>query len=301
MKTQKYSSFQENFDYKTDVPLDTHNPNLPKMPIQSEFGQQDYKPFYEYRQPWRSTFFESQGVARHKENQTIQDIARIETEYAHIQPLVNREMSKNAEVYIDLLRSQNNQLFYNGRAGMQTSSLYPGTRFTTDYNKQMDIKYSKYYHVNEQNPAYVGSDGLPNCQLMKDTFRPCKKSLTDNQFKMCDVVGGEIIPTGLYCSPKNGHVTMPINPRRPNEDASFGLIFDEQSRVATKVFPEIITVVRKILSKINMEGFTTDKQAFAFKQKLEHTVSNPITKVFVRSLVMYTYLGKVYLLPNLPY
>lgn len=276
-----------------------YNPNLPKMPVQSKFGKHDYAPFYEFRQPWRSTYHESQGVAKHKENKSAQDLARISNEYAHIQPMLNSALNENAQLYMDLVASQETEMFYNGYAGMGEGSLFPGVRFTTDYNNKISEQFSKFVKINEMNPAYVKYGGVPDTNLMVNTFRPCKE--VNGKFYFCDVMPYEPIYNGLYCSPKNRYVSMPINNRHPDLDSSFGLIFDENSRVAHKVFPEIIKVVRDVLSVVNKNGFESNHDAFTFKANLENKVINPITKTFVNSLVIYSNGLKYYLLPNMPY
>ena len=278
---------------------DEYNPNLPKMPLKNNDNKYIYKPFYEFRQPWRSTFFESQGIAKHKENKSVQDLARLDDEHAHIQPLINSAFIKNANRYADLIRSQDYKLFYNGAAGLGTSSLYKGVRFTNNYNQNVDIKYGKYNYINAYNPAYVDSNGIPNTTSMRNTYRPCKK--IDNNWYYCDLAKPEPIHRGLYCSPKNGFHTMPINRARPRSDASFGLIFDEDSRIATKPFPEIIEVVTKMLPEVNTNGFNSDDEAFKFKDYLSREVVNPITSTFVSSLVTVKATNdRVYLVPNMP-
>lgn len=282
------------------TPVDPkYNPNLPKMPLQSEFGKNDYAPFWEFRQPWRSTYHESQGVAKHKVNKSAQDLARIDREYANIQPILNRALNENAETYMDLVASQEAEMFYNGYAGMGEGSFFPGVRFTNHYNNQISEQYSKYVKINEMNPAYIGVNGVPDTRLIANTFRPCAER--DGKFYFSDVMPPQLVFTGLYCSPKNGYLSMPINRRHPNLDSSFGLIFDEDSRIAHKPFPEIVKVVQKVLSKINVEGFSTHNEVLMFKANLEQNVINPITKVFVRSLVIYSNGNKYYLLPNMPY
>lgn len=278
---------------------DEYNPNLPKMPLKTNDNKYLYKPFYEYKQPWRSTYYESQGITKHKENKSIQDLARLDDEYAHIQPLLNSALSQNAEVYTDLIRAQDYKLFYNGGAGLGTSSLFKGVRFTNNYNNNVDVKYSKYNYINQYNPAYVDSNGEPDTNAMRNTYRPCKK--IGDKWYYCDLVNPEPLHTGLYCSPKNGFHSMPINRLRPNSDASFGVIFDEDSRIATKPFQEIVEVVTKVLPEVNVVGFKNKEEAFRFKDYLSKEVVNPITSTFVSGLVTVTANnGKVYLVPNMP-
>lgn len=285
---------------KTCMVPDEYNPNLPKMPLKDNDNKYIYKPFYEFRQPWRSTYYESQGIAKHKENKTAQDMARLSDEYAHVQPLLNKALTQNAEVYADLVRAQDYKLFYNGYAGAGTSSLFKGVRFTDGYNQQIDTKWSKYLYRNDFNPAYVNTTtGVPNIVLMRNTYRPCKK--INGEWYYCDLAIPEPVHKGLYCSPKNSFHTMPVNPARPGEDASFGLVFDEDSRIANKPFPEIIEVVTKILPEVNKNGFDTPKDAYKFKEYLTKLVVNPITSTFVSSLVLSpANNGRVYLVPNMP-
>lgn len=278
---------------------DEYNPNLPKMPLKTTDNKYLYKAFYEYKQPWRSTYYESQGIAKHKENKSVQDLARLDDEYAHIQPLINNAFIQNAEVYNDLIRSQDYKLFYNGAAGSGTSSLFKGVRFTNNYNNMADIKYGKYSYVNGYNPAYVDSTGEPDTNAMRNTFRPCMK--IENKWYYCDTVKPEPIHNGLYCSPKNSFHSMPVNKLRQNSDSSFGIIFDEDSRIATKPFPEIVEVVTKVLPEINTKGFANSEDAFKFKDYLSKEVVNPITSTFVSGLVSVTANnGRVYLVPNMP-
>jgi hypothetical protein len=94
---------------------------------------------------------------------------------------------------------------------------------------------------------------------------------------------------------------MPINPKRPGEDASFGVIFDEGSRVATKPFQEIVEMITKTLVRANTNGFGSEKEANNFKDIIAKNSVNPIASTFASSLVVVKgNNGRAYLLPNMP-
>lgn len=282
-----------------DSGADEYNPNLPKMPLRLNNDKIVYMPFYEFRQPWRSTYYESQGISKMKENDSIKDYARLEYEYGHVQPLLNDALIQNGTNYSDILKSQDSKLFYNGYAGMGTSSLFKGVRFTSNFNNEADIKFGKYMYVNNYNPAFLDESGLPDLSAMRNTYRPC--IFIDGYWKYADLVKPEPLHNGLYCSTKNSFHSMPINPKRPGEDASFGIIFDEDSRVATKPFQEIVEMVTKTLVVANQNGFGSEKEANNFKDIIIKNSVNPITATFASSLVtVKAKNGRVYVLPNMP-
>jgi hypothetical protein len=281
----------------SDLLKATNNPNIPKIPVRKD-GKSDFLPFYEYKQPWRSSYYESTGISQQKLEKTVNDLSQIPAEYSNVQTLVNENLMTNAKKYSELVNEQNMSVFHGGKAGIETPTLYNGYRLPEGVDNSA-FGYDNYIKKFDAVPAFVGSNGYPDIISMENTFRPCKE--VNKVFIYADTYDEKSIYPGLRCSPRTGYLTMPIDTKEPGLDKTFSFFANSSQRVPAKVHPDIVKIVQEYLPIINKTGFFLFEEAVKYKEKLPENIGSQSGKLFLDSLIIFKLRNRHFILPSMAY
>lgn len=247
----------------------------------------DETAFLEYNQPHRSTDHTSKGEAYAKFLNAVKTIYSIPSELITNQNVINQTVLNNATPYNDATRRHNLDSFYTGQSSQTSSSPYPSydsynSKWTTVEPIQQNPIGSRFSFIRPKQkvPAYI-NDGTINIYAMKNTFRP-----TNGKY-FTDTPQPERIPDGLYASSMTHGLSMPRHPNYPDKDISIS-VFHHNANAITGQYPstEFVHVIRKILPKVNEQGFTTHDEARDTRTRIASGATNPSTQILVEDFVI---------------
>lgn len=256
------------------------------------------KIFYEYNQPSLNTDYTSSGEAYSKFRDSTYNIYNIPPNLMSSQNYINQTVLNNSLPYVAATYNNNNNAFASGLPLMTSSSSYPTY---TSYNSSLVTVAPKlensigsqfsFIRPKKSNVAFINTDGSIDLTAMKNTFRPT------NGVHFTDTPIIEPITPGLYASPKNNYLSMPINPNYPNTDASILVYHNNNSVYGDYPSNEYVKIIRNILPVINKNGFVSIHAAETAKKELINYCSLESSKTLVNDFTIVENNGKFYLLP----
>ena len=264
--------------------ISDHETLLQSLNVQPKF--KNGTPFYEYNQHSRHTDFTSAGQANAKFKESVVGLYDLERCLMANDNYIRDTVTSDSSPFEKSRHLVNDLAFLVGKPERTTSSLLPSfseydSNITTvnTLNQNPTGFHTSYIRTKKRVPAYV-QNGKVNIQALKDSFKETKNG------KITCEVPMRPIPFGLYVSPHNNNILMPIHPEYPDKDVSISVFHNNNS--ATGQFPsnEFAFIVRTVLPNVNSIGFMTAEQAKKFQDRLVQTARLTSSKILVADFVI---------------
>ena len=254
--------------------------------------------FYEFNQPSLNTDHTSKGEAYAKFRDSTQHIYDIPPALMGHQNFINRTVLEDALPFVESTHNQNMRAMNTGMPSHTSSSPYPtftgyNSNVTTVNPKFQNAWGSQFSFVRPKDrvPAFLTDSGDINFDAMKNCMRPT------NGVNYTDTVNIEPITTGLYGSPRNNYLSMPIHPKFPGQDVTISVFHNNNSVYAHYPNNNFVNVVRFLLPELNKNGFNTYEDAVRARMQLASSVPDDSTQILVNDFIIAKAKGKYYVLP----